>query len=132
MTRRQPERVEQRQIVNLLRSLGATVYVLGTTRRQGDHMGTMQTPGIPDLWAFLPARSGVSTLYLCLWVEVKAPGGRLRPEQRAFRDQCTARGVPHVVGGVDAVIAWLIDAGYLLPQNVAHYHRPKETAQCHD
>jgi hypothetical protein len=31
-----------------------------------------------------------------LWVEVKAPGGKLRPAQAAFRDLCARHGVPWV------------------------------------
>ena len=99
-TRQQPERQEQKAIVRLLQSLGATVYVLGTTRPAGGYMGTCQTPGIPDLYAFLPAGGA-------LWVEVKATGGRLSPAQLAFRELCASRGVHYVTGGVDSVAAWL-------------------------
>jgi hypothetical protein len=43
-----PEKVIQQQIVTLLRSIGAQVWVLGTRRKRGDYQGTMQTPGLPD------------------------------------------------------------------------------------
>jgi hypothetical protein len=34
---------------------------MGTTRRRGDYPGTMQTPGIPDLMAFLPVKRSLET-----------------------------------------------------------------------
>jgi len=118
----QRERGEQDGIVKLLRSLGAKVYVSGTTRRAGDFHGTMQTPGIPDLEAFLPRRSSQGDLSReLLKVEVKAAGGRLRPEQAEYRDLCGDADVHHVVGGIDDVVAWLIAHGYLRPAQVPHY-----------
>jgi hypothetical protein len=36
---------------------------------------------------------------VALWIEVKASGGRLRPEQAAFRDRCLEAGVADIVGG---------------------------------
>lgn len=48
------------------------------------------TPGLPDLLVFLP-RQGL------VFVECKAPGGRLTPAQRDFRDACQAAGVPYLV-----------------------------------
>jgi len=121
--RRQPERAEQAHIVRLLRTLGSDVWTLGTTRRRSDYQGTNQAPGLPDLLAFLPASDGGRVL---LVVEVKASGGRLRPDQVRFRDCCRAAGIAHVTGGVDAVIAWLLDHGYLKPEHVAHYRLPQE------
>lgn len=117
--RRQPERQEQRAIVQLLAHVGCSVWILGTTRPRGDFRGTCQSPGWPDVGAFLPNGGGF------LWVEVKAPGGRLRPEQREFRELCllckSPFGVHHVVGGLDAVIAYLVRLGLLRPEQVAHY-----------
>jgi hypothetical protein len=55
------ERAEQSHIVQLLRTVGGQVYVLGTTRRRGDYAGTMQTPGLPDLLAFLPVKRSLET-----------------------------------------------------------------------
>lgn len=120
--RRQPERIEQAGIVKLLRSLGATVYVLGMTRRRGDHPGTMQTPGLPDLLAFIRRPDDGPVL---LAIECKAVGGRLSEAQRGFRALCQQAAVAHVVGGIDAVIAWLLERGYLKADQVAHY-RVKE------
>lgn len=119
-----PEKVEQAHIVRLLRSLGGQVYVLGTHRRRGDHPGTMQTPGLPDLIAFLPRIPGV----LC--VEVKSARGRLRPEQAAFRASCLAIGPPvyHVVGGLNAVLAQLVALGLLRADQVPAHRLPTPAA----
>ena len=106
---RVPERVQQQHIVRLLRTLGAEVYVLGTVRRRGDYPGTMQSPGLPDLLAFLPRGKERRQV----WIEVKASNGRLSPPQLAFREHCRGGGIEHIVGGVDSVIAWLVAEGYL-------------------
>lgn len=119
MKRRQPERTIQAQGVALLRSLGAAVWVLGTTRRRTDYGGTMQTPGWPDVKAFLPARTGRAAL--ALWWEAKAPGGRLRNEQAIFALHCATCGERHVTGDLDALIAALIDWGVLRRDQVPHY-----------
>lgn len=134
----QRERGEQAGIVKLLRSLGAKVYTLGTTRRSGDFMGTMQTPGLPDVIAFLPASSALTqtgassdacraTPRRLLFVEVKAPGGRLRPEQVEFREASLAANLAHVVGGLDVVVAWLIANGYLRDSQVPHDRARQES-----
>ena len=123
MTRvRQPEAVAQRHIVTLLRHVGAEVYVLGTRRPKGDHPGTCQTPGLCDVLAFLPRDLGV------LFIECKAPRGRLSDAQRAFRARAVAlMDVPgsrvyYATGGLDAVIITLIHIGLLKADQVAHYH----------
>jgi hypothetical protein len=124
--RRQPERAAQTAIKRLLVSLGGEVYVLGTTRRRTDsHFGTMQTPGLPDLIAFMGKPrwcevwpEGQRQLLI---VECKADRGRMSPEQHIFRELAMAARVQHVVGGVDDVIAWLILQRYLKPDQVAHY-----------
>lgn len=132
---RQRERAEQAAIVRLLRSLGATVYTLGTTRRKGDFMGTMQTPGLPDLIAFIKRKTWLDVdtpldgiTRRVLFIECKAKGGRLRPEQAEFRALTLQADVAHVVGGVDEVIAWLIDQRYLKADQVAHYRQPATAA----
>jgi hypothetical protein len=125
---RVPERVEQEHIKRLLRSVGGQVYVMGTTRRRGDYGGTMQTEGIPDLMAFLPRRGSdvASTQRTFLFVECKARGGRLRPEQVQFRELCLDADVAHVVGDLDAVIEWLAARGYVKADSVPHYRQPPE------
>lgn len=122
-----PERHEQNSIRGLLTSLGGTVFVLGTTRRKGDFHGTMQTPGLPDLIAFLPGRDnpGAHGAMTLLVVECKSKTGRLRPEQAVFRDLCLRSDVHHIVGGVDDVLKWLIDRGYVKASDVPHYRLPK-------
>lgn len=114
------EKAVQAQCVALLRSLGARVWVLGTVRAKGDHPGTRQTPGVSDVIAFLRGA--------CLFLEVKAAGGKLRPEQVDFRDAALSCGAPvyHVVGGVDELFAWLVERGIVKAENVP-YARRKET-----
>lgn len=116
---RVPERVEQQHIVQLIRSIGGAVYVLGTTRRRGDYPGTMQTPGIPDLYAILPVT------YESVWIEVKAEGGMLRPEQQQFRELCEKGHVAHIVGGLSTVLAWLVERSYVRDQQAPHYRLPE-------
>lgn len=103
------EKKEQAAIVKLLCSLGATVYVIGTVRAKGDHPGTRQTPGIPDIFAWI-GRDGCTWP---LWIEVKARGGRLRPAQAEFKMLADHAQNYHIVGGCDDVIAWLQDHGWL-------------------
>jgi hypothetical protein len=109
--------------VRLLRTLGAAVWVTGTHRRRGDYHGTMMSPGLPDLLAFLPRRDQAAVL-VC--IEVKAAGGRLRPGQVLFREACARAQVAHVVGGIDDVVAWLLDQGILAPSQVGA-HRMEVT-----
>lgn len=124
-TRPIPERVVQQQVVTLLRACGASVYVLGTRRPRGDYQGTRQSPGIPDLYALLPAPKlaggGTPT---GVWIEVKRQGGRLRPEQASFAQQCRAARIPHVVGGVDEVLRFLVTGGWVSAANLPHYRQP--------
>jgi hypothetical protein len=108
--RRQPEKAEQAAIVRLLRLVGAEVWVLGTRRPRGDYPGTRQSPGLPDLIASLPTRDGRRRR---LEVEVKVPGGRLSPAQRRYREHALASGIDHVVGDVDAVVAYLAAGGWI-------------------
>ena len=116
MKRRQPEKEIQAQIVTLLRSLRADVWVLGTRRPRGDYQGTRQSPGLPDLIAFLPDEE-------LLFIEVKSPKGRLTEEQKQFQQCCFDARVSHIVGGIDEVIDWLIDRRYLLEDQVSHERR---------
>ena len=107
------EKREQAAIVQALRAVGATVYVLGhPPRRDAVHKGTMQTPGIPDLCAHLPISASNCRAHQ-LWVECKAKGGRLSEAQKSFRDFCVLAGEPHLVGGLDVVLQYLTERGYL-------------------
>lgn len=130
------ERAVQEQIKALIRKVGGKVWSLGTTRRGGDYQGTMQTPGFPDLCAFVPVPAfdaegrSLGRPPQLLFVEVKARGGRLRPEQIAFRDECGFAGINHVVGDLDAVIAWMLVRGVVTESSVPHYRLPKKEAPC--
>jgi hypothetical protein len=119
--RRIPERVVQQHVVRFLRMVGARVYVLGTVRRRGDFPGTMQSPGLPDLYAFVPVPSELGRVWFTLWVECKGAGGRLRPEQAEFRDQCLEAKQAHVVGGLDDVIALMVRWGVVRTHQVPAY-----------
>ena len=132
----QPERREQEAVKKLLKAIGAAVWVAGTVRRHGDHPGTMQTPGLPDLpLVFLPAfkltpppAPGVPPLlYELVCIEVKSPAaaklkwGGLTPEQRGVKAYCAGAGVPYIHGTLDDVIQWLVQRGYLKADQVPHY-----------
>ena len=111
------ERVEQAHIIQVARTLGAAVYVLGTVRRRGDYPGTMQTPGLPDLWLMWPpARPAdwwASGVQSALWWEVKRVGGTRSPAQVQFANQCEAAGVAYGWGDCDAFIRWCREHGRL-------------------
>jgi hypothetical protein len=62
------------------------------------------TAGVPDMRYFCERRGFVV-------VEVKRPGGKQSPEQGVFAERCANAGVPYVLGGVDAVAAFLALAG---------------------
>jgi hypothetical protein len=119
------EKVEQAHGVQLLRTIGAKVWVLGTVRRRGDHPGTMQTPGVADVLAFLPVRGEPNQRLFLVW-ECKADGGRLRLEQIEFRDACLAADVRHLVGDYNALTAWLTEHRYVKADSVPHYRQPQE------
>lgn len=122
MKARVSEKVEQSHVVQALRSVGARVYVIGRPpRRDAVHKGTGQTPGLPDVLAHLPHAPDLRVGAHELWVEVKARGGRLRVEQVAFRDFCRLAGIAHVVGGLDAVLLYMLQHGYLT--ETAHYRK---------
>lgn len=137
MTTRLSEKAVQQQVVTLLRALGAAVYVLGHPAPNDGrrHRGTGQTPGLPDLFVVLPRPASGGCGVTPMWVEVKASGGRLRPEQAAFRDLCAEGYLAHVVGGVDEVLEFLVKGGWVKAQNLPHYRRPalekeRETTSC--
>lgn len=146
MARRKPvqhERTEQAHVIKLYRSIGATVYVLGTTRSRGsrcphchqfvpntDH-GTHQTPGISDLVVVLPPTHRASQRRAeLLFHEVKARHGRMSTEQQTFRDLVLSTGTAHhVVGGLDAAIEFLVRAGRVRTESFPHYRTAALTDQ---
>jgi hypothetical protein len=126
-----PEKAVQAHVVQLLRSIGGKVWVTGTKRPRGDFQGTRMTPGLPDLVAFLPPRAYriqgdiPYAKPVLLFVECKAAGGRLRPEQQEFRDLCQDCDVAHIAGDLDAVIAWLSERHYVRASQFPTYRQPK-------
>ena len=102
----QLEKEIQADIVKLLETVGAAVYKIGTTRKKGDHQGTMQTPGIPDLVAFV--RVPCSTPTVQVWIEVKrTTDSTMSDAQTTFRKHALEAYREHIVGGVDEVLSWL-------------------------
>lgn len=129
------EKHVQGSILSLLLTIGAEPITLGRPGlrrrlcpkcKEPVHMdpGTRQTPGVPDLQAFLPPR-GPDARRQFVVIEVKRPGEKLRPEQDAYRQLCEAAGVAHIWGDLDDVIAWLLAHNYLNPSQVPHYRLPK-------
>lgn len=135
--RQRLEKFEQADSAALLTSVGGKVYVLGTRRPRGrncptcgtfvaEHQGTRQTPGIADLFCFLPPTATDDGR--AVWVESKARDGRLSAEQKDFRDWCQRVALDHITGGLEAVIAWLVWRGRLKTSQVPHYRAPGGTA----
>jgi hypothetical protein len=127
------EKFEQADIEQLLTKIGGKVYHIGTKRRKGDHQGTMQTEGIPDVFAFLPApqlsRSALARTGgpVPVWIEVKRKGERIRPgtEQEGFRLLCVSSGLRHWTGSLDDIIRELVDGGWVRADSFPHYRQPR-------
>jgi len=110
------EKQEQRAIVDLLRLIGAKVYVIGRTppRDGRTHFGTGQTPGIPDLYAFLPDRMH-QTVGICdlpIWIEVKAKDGVASEAQKAFASLAFRSNHFYFRGTADGFTAYLRSLGF--------------------
>ncbi|MDP3720803.1 MAG: hypothetical protein Q8T13_23825 [Acidobacteriota bacterium] len=128
------EKYQQHEGCKLLSSLGAVVLIIGTRRSRGkpcpkcktfvpEDQGTRQTPGIPDVLAFLPARGGAPSVTL-LWEAKHADGGRLSADQQRIADLCARSGQAYCSGPLDALISWLVANGYLKAENLPHYRVP--------
>jgi hypothetical protein len=126
------EKHEQAGIVKLLRSMGADVYVLGTRRPRktacphckalvGETQGTRQTPGLPDVIAFLKTTDALVGRFQVA-IECKRKGGTMSPDQERFQASCAASGVAHIVGNLDDVMQWLVAKGFLNANQVSHFH----------
>lgn len=61
------------------------------------------TAGVPDRYYVHPRR------LLAVWVELKSATGRPRPEQLQFAQLCRDADLAHVLGGIDALRAWLVE-----------------------
>src|SRR4030095_15852963 len=73
-----------------------------------EHPGTCQTPGLPDLLAFLP---GEPIRPVC-FIEQKRAGGQLSDDQRTFRVLAETSSALYIAGTMTDVLAWLTDRGY--------------------
>jgi len=111
-SRRKPRRLEAPvvdAVCQLLKRLGATVY------RAQQHGWAASDPGQPDLTVFLPKLSPLAhqrptSDKLHLWIECKALGEALSPDQRRFQAECEAAGRAYVVAeSAGDVLAWLHD-----------------------
>lgn len=88
------ERVIQAQILAYLKARGYFVWRQnqgGIPTRKGGFRKFNGMRGLPDLCGLLPYRSTYNDPFNCLtkppqalFIEVKRPGGKLRPEQAAF------------------------------------------------
>lgn len=134
----------QQQITQLLQAFGFEVFVLGTRQSRGRSCpncgtfvtgshGTRQTPGVSDLMGFSKLRpvceghGAPSRPMGRVFVFVESKAGvhaRLSPEQRVFRALCEEAGVEHVVGDLNAVIAWLCAKGFARADQFPHYRQP--------
>lgn len=109
----------------LLEALGARVWKLGGRghRRKGQEgpvdYSARQTPGAPDIKAFLPPRGAQA--WRGLWWESKAGTGRLSPDQRRFKELAEFAGEAYVAGDRDVLIAWLVAEGYARTDQFPHY-----------
>jgi len=147
----QHEKFEQGDGIKLLRSIGATVYTVGTRRSRGTRckkcgefvpnpdQGTRQTPGIPDVLAFMrPHEMDLATQRPrrhLLWWEAKRPGGGEESDaQREFRALCSETATLHCLGDVNDLVAFLVAQGFLKRENVPYYRLPAnlmtESAPC--
>ena len=107
--RKRPEDAIQRAIVQMLRvsrTRGVIFFAIpnGGLRAHIESkimkgLGTLK--GVPDLCVVAPGGRAH-------FIEVKAPRGRLEPEQRAFETDCARNEIPHaVVRSLDEAIAVL-------------------------
>jgi hypothetical protein len=83
-------------IRSLLEANGARVHRIVERIPWGK---TTSTPGVPDLYGYWPKKAilgeGKKVVYAMIhfWIEVKKPGGKLRPAQVAWITQAQADGV---------------------------------------
>ncbi len=119
--RKQSERSIQREIIGALRRMGFRVIHVpngvryaGSAEQRARQAATMRADGVvkgtPDLMVLRPAQRGGPDFG---WMEVKREGGRMEPEQIAFRDSARADGFRHaVVRSLEDVIETLEGWGW--------------------
>lgn len=126
-----PEKDEQQLGLHLLVSIGCRydktgkdtdIWVFGTRRPRTlpkTAHSTFTTPGTPDVLAHLPlvARHAHHALAASqprfVWWEVKAEDGTPSDAQLNFEAVCRSRGIAHVMGGHQALRAFLVKHGFL-------------------
>lgn len=95
------ERDVKRAVKRLLAGVNYWVYDLSQERP------SHQTPGLPDLFAMHLTKGAV-------WVETKAPGGRLSDAQEIFADRCAQSGVGYLCcSSLEPVHAYLARVGLI-------------------
>lgn len=102
------EKTEQAGIKALIRAVGGHFWELSQTR------ASQQTPGIPDIYAVVPAKAGDTRMAIGLWIEAKrARLGRVSPAQRHFEACCALASQVHLIGELAIVEAWAEREGLL-------------------
>jgi len=93
----------QKQIVDYLRHTG---WFVAITSQKGI---SFATPGLPDLIA---VKDSIRKRRRTVWIEVKGPRGRQRPEQIKFQDELERHGGDYLLANnLDVVIDYLKGRG---------------------
>lgn len=96
MKRVTPETALKREILDALKKLGIRHWRMNAGGYRGRAVG--HPKGTPDLLMLpscqppLDGSQGVSWRKMVCWIEIKAPGGRLSPEQLKFADSARNAG----------------------------------------
>lgn len=93
------EKSVQVRVIATFKAHGGVVASLSQPR------ASMQTPGIADLYVFLPRRRRT------VWWETKRPGGKQSKEQIEFERLCRACGHDYGLGGPAEVETYLRSIG---------------------
>ena len=89
----------QRQIVDYLRTKG---WFVAITSQKGF---SFATPGLPDLIA---VKDSIRKRRRTVWIEVKGPKGKQRPEQLRFQEGLETQGGEYLLANsLDVVIDYL-------------------------